>query len=229
MNATLILAGLRTTMRVGLRIGCVTTFSLAAIAAHAQVDTRTSTTTMANGSKSAVGAGSATHSSRAAWDQLTPEQKSALAPLRASWAGLTDGHRNKWLALTRNFSAMPASEQSILQGRMREWAALTPQQRAQARLTFGETRRLSPDDRRASWEAYQALSEEEKRRLAASRLSPRSVATAPRPVASGKLAPVPPQTTHNLNPPTVVIPTPQVDPHTLLPRKAASSARAQTR
>lgn len=216
-------------MRVGLHIGCATTFSLAAMAAHAQIDSRTSTTATGNGTKPAVSAGSTTPSNRAAWDQLTPGQKSALAPLRASWAGLTDGHRNKWLALTRNFSAMPASEQAILQGRMREWAALTPQQRAQARLTFGETRNLTPDDRRASWEAYQSLSEEEKRSLAASRLSPRSVATAPRPVASGKLAPVPPQTTHNHNPPTVVIPTPQVDPHTLLPRKAASSARAQTR
>lgn len=166
---------------------------------------------------------------RSSWDRLTPEQKTALAPLQTSWSRLTDGHRSKWIALTRNFAAMPASEQATLQGRMRDWVALTPQQRAQARLTFGETRTLTADDRKTSWEAYQSLSDEEKRRLAASRLAPRSVATAPRPVASAKLAPVPPQTTHNHNPPTVVIPTHLVDPHTLLPRQTASAARADLR
>ena len=63
---------------------------------------------------------------------------------------------------------MSGAEQDKLHSRMSEWAALSPQQRTQARLNFGETKRLSPDDKKAKWEAYQALPAEEKRKLAAS-------------------------------------------------------------
>ena len=48
---------------------------------------------------------------------------------------------------------------------MTEWAALSPQQRAQARLNFAEIKRLPADERKAKWEAYQALQPEEKRKL----------------------------------------------------------------
>jgi len=48
-----------------------------------------------------------------------------------------------------------------------EWAALSPQQRTQARLNFAEAQALPDDDKRAKWEAYQALSPEEKKKLAA--------------------------------------------------------------
>ena len=52
---------------------------------------------------------------------------------------------------------MSGAEQAKLHSRMTEWAALSPQQRTQARLNFAETKQLSPDDKKAKWEAYQAL------------------------------------------------------------------------
>jgi hypothetical protein len=75
---------------------------------------------------------------------------------------------------------------------MNEWVMLSPQQRAQARLNFGETRSLSADDRKAKWEAYQALSAEETRKLAAD-ANARAPATAAavRPVPAQRLANVP--------------------------------------
>ena len=66
---------------------------------------------------------------------------------------------------------------------MTEWAALSPQQRTQARLNFAETKQLSPDDKKAKWEAYQALPPEEKRKLAAGAAKPPPTAAAVKPVA----------------------------------------------
>ena len=100
------------------------------------------------------------------WAELTPAQQQALAPLSATWRSLGEAHKRKWLALSENFAHMPAGEQARLHSRMTEWAVLSPQQRNQARLNFAEAQKVAPDDKRAKWEAYQALPPEEKRKLA---------------------------------------------------------------
>jgi hypothetical protein len=126
------------------------------------------------------------------WSELGGEQRTALQPLAGSWAGLSEPQKRKWIALSRNFGRMSPQEQAKLHSRMNEWVALSPQQRAQARLNFGETKDLSADDKKAKWEAYQALSPEEKRKLAAG-AKPRTpqTATAVKPVPAQKLANVP--------------------------------------
>lgn len=83
-----------------------------------------------------------------------------------------------------------------MHGRMSEWVALSPQQRAEARLNFAKTRELSkqltPEEKKAKWQAYQALSPEEKQKLAAKASSkPAGAATAVKPVARQKLAVIP--------------------------------------
>ena len=75
---------------------------------------------------------------------------------------------------------------------MTAWASLSAQQRNQARLNFAVTNRLSTEDKRSQWDAYQALSEEEKRKLAArANTKPQGAAPALRPSASKRLAKVP--------------------------------------
>lgn len=126
------------------------------------------------------------------WTELAPEQQHALRPLAPSWNGMTEGHKRKWLALSQNFRSLSPDEQAKLQTRMTEWAALSPQQRTQARLNFGEAKRLPANERKAKWEAYQALSPEEKRKLAAG--APKKTpptAAAVRPIPPQKLAKVP--------------------------------------
>ena len=100
-----------------------------------------------------------------AWKSLSKRQKQALAPLAEEWHELTAQQRQKWLTLSRNFLQLSDEEQLTLHGRMREWAALSPRQRSQARFHFNATQSLSAQDKRAQWEAYQALSEKEKRNL----------------------------------------------------------------
>ena len=84
---------------------------------------------------------------------------------------------------------MAPTEQAMLHSHMTDWASLTPQQRIQARLSFGQTQQLPADEKRAKWEAYQSLSAQDKQRLAAE-ASPRPPGAAPavKPVSPKKLA-----------------------------------------
>jgi hypothetical protein len=104
--------------------------------------------------------------SGAAWASLTAAQKAALAPLQNDWATIEPSSRDKWLEVAGRFPSMSVTERQRIQERMAEWSRLSPKQRAQARLQFQEARQLSPVDRQAKWEAYQALPEEQRRELA---------------------------------------------------------------
>jgi len=122
------------------------------------------------------------------WNTLTSEQRDALHPLLNLWPTLRPEHQRKWIALAHNFNHMRPDEQFTLQGRMGEWARLTPAQRTQARLNFGEVRRVPADKRRAKWEEYQALPANERERLAKDRPKPPvSAAPALRPTPADRI------------------------------------------
>ncbi len=100
------------------------------------------------------------------WHELTSHERTALAPLQSSWAGISEGHKRKWMALSSRYDKLSPDEQRKLQERMTEWAGLSVAERNRARLNFAETKRLDPSEKQAKWEAYQALSDEEKHKLA---------------------------------------------------------------
>jgi hypothetical protein len=126
------------------------------------------------------------------WEQLSTAEQQSLQPLASIWRSLSQGHRRKWLALAKNYPAMSEADQEKLQKRMAEWAALTPKERELARLNFAQTKKLPPEARSANWEAYQALSDEERRALLdKAPKKPSGAAIAAKPVAPSKLAEVP--------------------------------------
>ena len=140
------------------------------------------------------------------WNELTAEQQQALQPLASHWHALSTAHKRKWLALSRNYANMPADDQTTLHSRMIEWAALSNQQRAQARLNFAEVKSVPADERKAKWEQYQALSEEEKRRLAErAPAKPRGAAIPVRPVPAQKLVTVPAVTPTGQHTPRILL------------------------
>lgn len=125
-------------------------------------------------------------------------QQQALRPLASSWnTTISEPQKRKWLEISKNYPSLSPEEQATMHSRMNEWVTLSPQQRAQARLNFARTKELSKqltsEEKKAKWETYQALSPEEKQKLAA-KASPKPLgaATAVKPVAPQKLAPVPP-------------------------------------
>jgi len=125
------------------------------------------------------------------WRELKPAEQVALTPLASTWDTLSVAQKRKWLALSKNYPKLSPDEQVKLHSRMREWVALSPEQRTVARLNFGATQQLSPDDKKAKWAAYQALSPEEKSKLAAGASRPPTAAAAVKPVPSDKLATIP--------------------------------------
>jgi Protein of unknown function (DUF3106) len=137
--------------------------------------------------------------SRPSWVELSPKQQQALMPLASSWdTTLSEPQKRKWLEISRNYPSLPPEGQATLHSRMNEWIALSPEQRAQARLNFATTKELSkqltPEQKKAKWQTYQALSPEEKRKLAEANANakPSGAAIAVKPVAVQKLAAVPP-------------------------------------
>ncbi|HWI80511.1 DUF3106 domain-containing protein [Ramlibacter sp.] len=160
------------------------------------------------------------------WRELKPAEQQALAPLAGSWDTLSLAQKRKWLALSQNFSKLSPDEQAKLHSRMTEWVALSPQQRTLARLNFGVSKQLSPDEKKAKWEAYQALAPEEKRKLAASAPKPPVTAAAIHPVPADKLATVPrgAKPAASAVAPRAIVPPGRLDRNTLLPRAPAAPA-----
>ena len=106
------------------------------------------------------------------WQDLSSEHRTVLRPLEKDWASIAPAPKQKWVEIAVRFPTMPADERGRIQARMAEWAQMTPRERGQARLNFQEAKQASPQDRRAQWEAYQALPDERKRQLAARAVPP---------------------------------------------------------
>jgi len=149
-------------------------------------------TLQANAANPPAGSSAAPASaSNSSWQSLQSSQKKALAPLAPHWAQISPAQKNKWLAMSNNFDNLSTKEQAILHERMAEWASLSPQQRAQARLNFNQTKTLDADAKKTQWEAYQALSPEEKKKLAAQQTTGiRGAATAPQAASPNKVIPL---------------------------------------
>ncbi len=100
------------------------------------------------------------------WAALTPGQRTALAPLQVDWDTLDAMRQSKWLEIARRWPALSTDEQQRLQRRMARWVRLTAEERSRARLQFQKIRRIDVQQRRTAWEAYQALSPEERQQWA---------------------------------------------------------------
>ena len=158
-------------------------------------------------------------SAKPAWQDLTPAQQLALQPLAANWNTLEQDRKRKWIAIAANYANLSPTEQAKIHSRMSEWAALSQQQRTQARLNFARAKKISPNQKTATWQAYQSLSVEEKKELAiAAPPKPVGAAAATKPVSSKKLTSI--AVTRQASKPmlatSAAIPT--VDRKTLLPK-----------
>ena len=111
------------------------------------------------------------------WQDLTSVQRAQLQSLERDWSGIDTRQKQKWLELSTRMPSMPTDERQRIQARMADWAKLTPDQRGQARLRFQEAKQLPVQDRQDRWDAYQSLSAEQKKQLAARALPAASSAS----------------------------------------------------
>ncbi len=147
------------------------------------------------------------------WSELTPGQRQILQPLAPGWEHLDPARKRKWIVVAQTYPQKTPVEQEKLKARMAEWASLSPRERAVARLNYAATKKLpEAANRVADWDAYQALSPEDKRKFAAKAAAkaPQGAALAPKVSPSNKVTPVP------------------ITRHTSTAQRAAASAQAPT-
>ena len=148
------------------------------------------------------------------WHQLGAKERQALAPLAAHWGEISEGQRSKWRTIAKNFEQLSATDQQLMQTRMKEWAALSPAQRNQARLNFNTVQSVSKDQKKTRWDEYQALSEEEKRKLLKKAPAPaKTMAPSAKPTAPARLV----QPAVRTVPADALPARSPIDPKTLLP------------
>ena len=168
-------------------------------------------------------------SAKSAWQDLTPSQQISLKPLAAQWNTLGETQKRKWITIAANYSSLAPAEQAKLHSRMTEWVSLSQQQRAQARLNFAQSKQHTATEKASTWQAYQALSPEEKQKLAISApKKPVGAAAAAKPVPAQKLAKVP--VTRQSQKPTPKVPatTYAINRNTLLPQSQPAGEPAPT-
>lgn len=101
------------------------------------------------------------------WSELSASQRNSLKPLEKDWATIDADRKEKWLEIAQRIPSMSPTERERIQARMAQWARLSPSERGQARIGFQQAKQVSPHDRQAQWEAYQALTPEQKKQLQA--------------------------------------------------------------
>lgn len=102
------------------------------------------------------------------WSQLNPQQKNILAPLAGDWDKMENIRRKKWLGIADRYPGMKSDEQQRMQERMREWANLTPEQRAKVRSSYKDFNQLPPEQKevvKQKWDAYSNLPPEQQQKL----------------------------------------------------------------
>lgn len=105
------------------------------------------------------------------WANLTPAQQAVLAPLASEWDGLDAARKSKWLEIAARFHTLTPEQQARLRERMIDWTRMSPTERQQARVGFQSNPQLRDDKLQSEklqskWEAYQALTPEERQALA---------------------------------------------------------------
>ena len=128
----------------------------------------------------------------------------------------------KWLAVSQNFNQLTVTEQITMHSRMSDWVSLSPQQRNLARLNFNKLQNLPKEDKKAKWEAYQALSAEEKRMLSAASMPPaKSAAPTAKPLPPHRVVETPVRTAAEKRTPSS-----EINRKTLLPLPPAVATPA---
>ncbi|KNH09125.1 putative transmembrane protein [Candidatus Burkholderia brachyanthoides] len=114
------------------------------------------------------------------WSHLTDAQRVALAPFEKQWDSFSDERKQKWLKIASRYHRMSAEAQEKLHKRMEEWVRLTPDERKVARENYQVSKQVPLEKRKEAWDAYQKLSEEQKKKLAATERNRRpTVVSAP--------------------------------------------------
>jgi hypothetical protein len=105
-------------------------------------------------------------SSGPTWNELSPAQREALAPLAKDWPGLDADRKRKWLEVATRYPNLTPEGKQKLHERMAKFARLTPEQKKTARENFRRAYEVPAEQREATVQKYRDLPPDKKRELA---------------------------------------------------------------
>jgi len=160
------------------------------------------------------------------WADLAENEKQILQPLASVWDDMSTTRRRKWRSIVKNYAQLSPADQAKLRARMQDWALLSTKDRQLARLNFAQSKSLNPQGLASNWEAYQSLSEADRKALAVRTVpAPAGAAIAPKPIPKEKLATIA-VTRHSTEAERATASAEQpIDRKTLLPLRPASLAK----
>jgi hypothetical protein len=75
---------------------------------------------------------------------LAPEERRVLAPVQENWGNLPGYQQQRLISSARRYPSLQPIQKERFDSRIKDWAAMTPEQRRAARETFEGLRRLPP-------------------------------------------------------------------------------------
>jgi hypothetical protein len=99
------------------------------------------------------------------WNQLSPQQREALAPLAGQWTAMPAENKRKWLDIADKYPKLSPEGKARLQTRMTDFSRLTPEQRRTARENFQRAYELPRESRESAVERYRSLPDDKKKEL----------------------------------------------------------------
>lgn len=110
------------------------------------------------------------------WEGLKPTQQKILAPLESDWDYMSPDSRKKWIQVSNIYPKMSAQDQERLQSRMASWSNLSQKDRRLARDNYLSSLKFPAEKKAEAWNAYQKLSDDQKKKLAESEVKKKPTA-----------------------------------------------------
>lgn len=110
------------------------------------------------------------------WEGLKPTQQKILAPLESDWDYMSPDSRKKWIQVSNIYPKMSAQDQERLQSRMTSWSNLSQKDRRLARDNYLSSLKFPAEKKAEAWNAYQKLSDDQKKKLAESEVKKKPTA-----------------------------------------------------
>lgn len=110
------------------------------------------------------------------WEGLKPSQQKILAPLESDWDYMSPDSRKKWIQVSNIYPKMSAQDQERLQSRMASWSNLSQKDRRLARDNYLSSLKFPAEKKAEAWNAYQKLSDDQKKKLAESEVKKKPTA-----------------------------------------------------
>ena len=100
------------------------------------------------------------------WSALSGEERRVLAPFEKQWNSWPVEEKKAWVLVARTrYPGMSEAERLAWHQRIEQWAALTPEQRRNARLNYRLIRRLPATQQAEEVRRFQSLTPEQRQVL----------------------------------------------------------------